>query len=130
MSILRANDASCWHHRHHEYGIKEASNRAPCIIMTIREPAKRLESDFRYLNRKNSENISISNQVASFARLYAREHRVGPLLNFFGVSMASYFAGLTPEMSILHRIITILWTSLAHENIVITLVIKLWEIMT
>ena len=33
-------------------------------------------------------------------------------------------------LAILHRIITILWTSLAHENIVITLVIKLCEIMT
>ena len=32
--------------------------------------------------------------------------------------------------AILHRIITILWRSLAHENITITLVIKLCEIMT
>ena len=35
-----------------------------------------------------------------------------------------------PRRAILHRIITVLWTSLAHENIVITLVIKLWAIMT
>ena len=33
------------------------------------------------------------------------------------------------SFAILHRIITILWASLAHENIVITLVIKLCEIM-
>ena len=31
---------------------------------------------------------------------------------------------------ILHRIIAILWSSLAHENIVITFVIKLFKIMT
>ena len=32
--------------------------------------------------------------------------------------------------SMLHRIIDILWSSLAHENIVITSVIKLCKIMT
>ena len=93
----------CVHHKHSGFGALEALANAPCVIMSIREPAARLESGFRYIYGKqrfirkigNISNHTINDHIAKTASRYSVDSMIHPLYGFFGVPQASYFAGLT-----------------------------------
>lgn len=89
----------CAHHEHELYGARDAAARgARCVVATVREPAARLESGFRYLVQRekiaNAAGKRINDVVAAWARDYDRRRQMRPLLGVFGVPLAAFFAGV------------------------------------
>ena len=85
---------ACWHHHHANIGIREALTRAPCVLVTSREPAARLESGHHYWRTL----LPINQMLETFALRYENHTVLKPPFGFFGTPTASYFAGLTPEL--------------------------------
>lgn len=86
----RAN-ASCWHHQHTGLGVVEALARAPCVIVTSREPAARVESGHHYRRHE----ASVADALGAVATRYENHTVLKPSFGYFGTPTAAYFAGLT-----------------------------------
>jgi len=62
-----STDGPCWHHHHSNLGIREALARAPCALITSREPASRIESGHAYW--RASRSIDEALETARRARI-------------------------------------------------------------
>ena len=94
-------NSSCFHHHHSEFGATEALTHGPCVLTTLREPAGRLESGYRYIDMRKWKrthkhtNSTVSRDVTYLKSTYDAKPFVNPLYGFFGIPQTAYLAGLT-----------------------------------